>query len=90
MLVPISISTPKTPATPMTWASRRPRWTYQPMIVTAQNIISGAPFDDSGTDSPILADFRAKVNALDIEQDDKDRLVSEAENCADRKSGARL
>ncbi|MAL09243.1 MAG: DUF885 domain-containing protein [Maricaulis sp.] len=56
-----------------------PRWTYQPMIVTAQNVISGAPFDDSETDSPILADFRSKVDALDIEQGEKDRLISEAE-----------
>lgn len=55
-----------------------PRWTYQPMIETSRNVISGAPFDD-GEDSPILDDFRSKVDALDIPQEEKDRLVSEAE-----------
>ncbi|MHA6287034.1 DUF885 domain-containing protein [Maricaulis sp. CAU 1757] len=55
-----------------------PRWTFQPMIETARNVISGAPFDD-GNDSPILADFKAKVGELDIEEAERERLVSEAE-----------
>jgi len=56
-----------------------PRWTYQPMIETAQNIISGAPFDDSGEDSPIMADFRGKVAALELSEEESARLISEAE-----------
>lgn len=56
-----------------------PRWTYDPMIATARNVITGAPFDDSGEDSPLMADFRGKVEALDIDQAEKDRLIAEAE-----------
>ncbi len=55
-----------------------PQWTYEPMIATARNIISGAPFDD-GEASPLLADFTGKVEALDIDDADKARLISEAE-----------
>ena len=56
-----------------------PRWTYDPMIATARNVITGAPFDDSGEDSPLMADFRGKVETLDIDQAEKDRLIAEAE-----------
>ena len=56
-----------------------PDWTYAPMIQTAQNIISGAPFDD-GDDSPLMADFRDKVATLDLPQEEQDRLLTEAAN----------
>lgn len=55
-----------------------PLWTYEPMITTARNIISGAPFDD-GEASPLLADFTGKVEALGLEADEQARLISEAE-----------
>ena len=54
-----------------------PDWTYPPMIRTAQNIITGAPFDD-GDDSPIMADFRGKVAALGLPQDEADQLLADA------------
>jgi uncharacterized protein (DUF885 family) len=54
-----------------------PLWTYPPMIETAQNIVTGAPFTD-GADSPLMADFRAKLTALALPQDEQDRLLSEA------------
>ena len=47
------------------------------MIQTAQNIVTGAPFDD-GADSPLMADFRSKVTALDLPQAEQDRLLAEA------------
>jgi len=56
-----------------------PQWTYEPMIATARNVIAGAPFDDSGEDSPILADFRDKVGELDLPEEETERLVAEAE-----------
>lgn len=56
-----------------------PRWTYQPMIETSRNVISGAPFDESGEDSPLLADFRNKVEALEIDEAEQQRLIGEAE-----------
>jgi len=55
-----------------------PLWTYAPMIQTSRNIISGAPFDE-GEDSPLLADFRAKVAALEVSEEESARLMSEAE-----------
>ncbi|MAK63205.1 MAG: DUF885 domain-containing protein [Maricaulis sp.] len=56
-----------------------PLWTYAPMIETSQNIITGAPFDDSGEDSPLMADIRGKVEALELEPAETERLISEAE-----------
>jgi len=55
-----------------------PDWTYSPMIRTAQNIVTGAPFDD-GDDSPLMADFRAKLTALELPQADYDQLLADAE-----------
>jgi len=55
------------------------RWTYPPMIQTTQNIVTGHPFDDSGEDSPIMADFRRKVTELDLSEVEHERLISEAE-----------
>ncbi|WP_019959618.1 DUF885 domain-containing protein [Woodsholea maritima] len=56
-----------------------PRWVYGKMIETARNVITGAPFDDSAEDSPLLANYRGKIEALEISDEDKARLISEAE-----------
>ncbi|WP_300532101.1 DUF885 family protein [Maricaulis sp.] len=56
-----------------------PRWTYQPMIETSRNVISGAPFDDSAEDSPLMGDFRRKVTALELSEEETARLIGEAE-----------
>ncbi|MFS2318244.1 DUF885 domain-containing protein [Maricaulis sp. D1M11] len=56
-----------------------PLWTYEPMIQTARNVTSGAPFDDSDEDSPLMADFRAKLASLDLSEDETARLLAEAE-----------
>ncbi len=53
-----------------------PKWSIAQMIVTSQNIISGAPFDDSGEKSTILADFEKKVSALDAGDDVKEDLMA--------------
>ncbi|WP_421787281.1 DUF885 domain-containing protein [Hyphobacterium sp.] len=57
---------------------RTARWTYAPMIATSRNIITGHPFDE-GPDSPIMADFRSKVEALEISDAEQARLIAEAE-----------
>lgn len=56
---------------------RPPRFVYDYVISDARNVITGAPFDD-GPDSPIFADFKKKVNALDISDDEKAALIIEA------------
>lgn len=55
-----------------------PEWSYPQMIATSQNIISGAPFDDSGKTSTILEDFNKKLNALEISNEVKEDLRSQA------------
>ena len=50
-------------------------FSFDPVIADARNVISGAPFDGSGADSAILADFRAKVEKLDMPEADKKRLL---------------
>ncbi|MBU0912823.1 MAG: DUF885 domain-containing protein [Gammaproteobacteria bacterium] len=55
-----------------------PKFVFAHTIGASRNIISGAPFD-GGADSAILADFRAKVQELTLEQAEKDLLIKEAE-----------
>ncbi|MFC2951083.1 DUF885 domain-containing protein [Marinicaulis aureus] len=55
-----------------------PKWSYPQMIATSKNIISGAPFDESGKTSTILEDFNKKVNALEISDEVKEDLRSQA------------
>ncbi len=51
-----------------------PKWAYPQMIATAENIIAGAPFDDSDERSTLLADFEKKVDALDVDKAIKEDL----------------
>jgi uncharacterized protein (DUF885 family) len=48
------------------------------MIEAAGNVITGVPFDDSGEDSTIWADFKAKVDSLEIESAQKATLLAAA------------
>jgi uncharacterized protein (DUF885 family) len=52
-----------------------PRWVYPYVISDARNVITGAPFGE-GEDSPIWADFKAKVDGLAIAPDEKSRLLA--------------
>ncbi|MGS2723061.1 DUF885 domain-containing protein [Porticoccus sp. GXU_MW_L64] len=54
-----------------------PTFVLQQVVDASLNVITGAPFDD-GPDSPLLADFRTKVNALDIDTASKQRLIERA------------
>ncbi|WP_042146450.1 MULTISPECIES: DUF885 family protein [unclassified Pseudoalteromonas] len=54
-----------------------PKFVFPHVIDSSKNIIKGAPFE-SGEDSTLLADFKRKINKLEIEQSEKDALVSEA------------
>lgn len=48
---------------------------FDPVLDDARSVLTGAPFDDSGTDSAILADFRGKVGKLDVADAEKQRLL---------------
>jgi len=51
-----------------------PRFSYDGIIATSRAVITGAPFTE-GADSPIWGNFTGKVNALQIDQSEKDRLL---------------
>jgi uncharacterized protein (DUF885 family) len=55
-----------------------PKWVYPYVIQDARNTLAGAPFDGSATDSPLLADFKAKVGKLDIPAAQQEALVGRA------------
>ena len=55
-----------------------PRFAFDYLIGNTRAIVTGAPFDDSGTDSPLMADIRGKITALEIDQAEKDDLLARA------------
>lgn len=54
-----------------------PKFVYPHVIRDSKNIITGAPFND-GEDSTLFADFKNKVSQLEIDQQIKDKLISDA------------
>jgi uncharacterized protein (DUF885 family) len=54
-----------------------PKFVYAKITEASRNVISGAPFSE-GEDSPLFADIQAKINALSIEQTQKDNLIEQA------------
>ncbi|HEX8124539.1 MAG TPA: DUF885 domain-containing protein [Allosphingosinicella sp.] len=54
-----------------------PKFNFAPVRADAKRAITGAPFGP-GADSPLLADFRKKVEALEAPADVKARLVADA------------
>ena len=54
-----------------------PKFVYPKLIEASRNVITGAPFSANG-DSPLLADFKAKVGNLSVSQDEKDALIERA------------
>lgn len=58
---------------------RLPTWAYPRLASSAQGLLTGAPFEAGAADGAILADFRRKVGALQIEEAEKAELVRQAE-----------
>ena len=56
-----------------------PLFVFHHVISDSQNIISGKPFSDSNEDSTLLADFKEKVNRLEINANSKSELIDKAE-----------
>ncbi|WP_299072225.1 DUF885 family protein [uncultured Paraglaciecola sp.] len=56
-----------------------PKWAYDKMIQASQNVVAGKPFDETSQDSTIWADFKTKVNALELTATEKSTLMADAE-----------
>ena len=54
-----------------------PAFNFAPVRADGQRVLAGAPFT-AGADTPVFADFKAKVGRLDIPQAEKDRLIAAA------------
>lgn len=55
-----------------------PKWSYDQMVAASQNVISGAPFDDTEANSTIWNDFNTKLDALNLPEADKQSLLDAA------------
>ncbi|NKF50039.1 DUF885 domain-containing protein [Shewanella sp. WXL01] len=55
-----------------------PKFVFPYVISDSQNIITGAPFDNSGADSTLWADFNRKIDKLELDADSKQALLDEA------------
>ena len=57
-----------------------PMVTFPIVTGTARSVISGVPFDpDSMQEAPIYSDVKNKIDALEVDQNEKNRLTSEGE-----------
>ena len=54
-----------------------PAFNFAPVRADGRRILTGAPFTE-GADSAVFADFKRKVDRLEISQAEKDRLVASA------------
>tara|TARA_R110002051_G_scaffold10868_8_gene40679 strand:- start:1635 stop:3539 length:1905 start_codon:yes stop_codon:yes gene_type:complete len=68
-----------------------PAFVYPYVLSDAKGVITGYPFDDSGIDSPLMADFRGKVTKLvaddAVTQEDADILIDTASDVLRKEVG---
>ncbi|MGZ9897649.1 DUF885 domain-containing protein [Shewanella gaetbuli] len=57
-----------------------PKFVFPYVISDSKNIITGAPFDNSGKNSTLWADFNKKVAKLTISDNDKQALLDQAKS----------
>jgi uncharacterized protein (DUF885 family) len=57
-----------------------PQMVYPKVLPSAQNMLEGAPFDETGEDGVLLADFRGKLESLELDTEEKDILLNDAAN----------
>ena len=55
-----------------------PKWAYDKMIQASQNVVAGKPFDKTLQDSTIWADFKGKVEALELDEGEQSALLADA------------
>jgi len=53
-------------------------WQYPQIVQSARNVISGVPYEASGEDSTLWADFQDKVAGLALDEATRERLLAEA------------
>ena len=56
-----------------------PAWVYPFVYEAIGNVLTGAPYDDSGEDTTILADFKRKVGALEFSEEKQAEMVARVE-----------
>ena len=57
-----------------------PMMVYPKVLPGAQNVLQGAPFDETAKDGILLADFRSKLESLELDPEEKDMLLNDAAN----------
>lgn len=57
-----------------------PRFVLELALENCHDVVTGKPFDKSRKDSSLLADFKAKVGALELDRAEEKALVTLAEN----------
>jgi len=57
-----------------------PMMVYPRVLPGAQNMLKGAPFEEADDDGVLLADFRAKLEPLELDAEDKAILLNDAAN----------
>ena len=57
-----------------------PMMVYPKVLPSAQNMLQGAPFDETAEDGILLADFRNKLDKLELSPEDREILVNDAAN----------
>ncbi|BBM02564.1 DUF885 family protein [Microbulbifer sp. GL-2] len=63
-----------------------PKFVFPYVISDSRNLISGAPFD-AEKDSPLFADFKGKVEKLEITKEQKKALISKASSALTKSAG---
>ena len=80
-------------STTSTWPRERgivpTSFSFDPVLSDARAVLSGAPFDDSGKDSALLADFRGKVEKLEIRDARGEEAPARPGHRRDEGTGAR-
>ncbi|MDH3901875.1 MAG: DUF885 domain-containing protein [Xanthomonadales bacterium] len=57
-----------------------PMMVYPKVLPGAQNVLQGAPFDETAEDGILLTDFRSKLDSLELDTEEKDILLNDAAN----------
>lgn len=56
-----------------------PKFVFTKVLDDSRNVITGKPFDQSNTESTLLADFKRKIEKLELEESEGSKLLKDAE-----------